>query len=118
MQLKAAYITDATTKQMQHSSYDILLFRTVSLHKRLLGKARGPGASLGALECWPTNVVGEADNPCLFELVAAGDIHNENDKWQQIIDSDDDGDVDGDDDGNDDGDDDGDDEGDDGPRLT
>ena len=44
----------------------------MSLHKRLLGKVRGAGASLGALECWPTNVVGEAENPCLFELVAAG----------------------------------------------
>ena len=47
----------------------------MSLHKRLLGKVRGAGASLGALECWPTNVVGEAENPCLFELVAAG--HND-----------------------------------------
>ena len=42
------------------------------MHKRLLGKVRGAGATLGALECWPTNVVGEADSPCLFELVAAG----------------------------------------------
>ena len=66
----------------------------MSLHKRLLGKARGPGASLGALECWPTNVVGEADNPCLFELVAAGDHDNDDD------DDDDDGDnADDDDDG-------------------
>ena len=47
--------------------------RTVTLHKRLLGKTRGAGASLGALECWPTNVVGEAENPCFFELVAAGE---------------------------------------------
>ena len=44
----------------------------MTLHKRLLGKVRGAGATLGALECWPTNVVGEADSPCLFELVAAG----------------------------------------------
>ena len=48
--------------------------RTVTLHKRLLGKTRGAGASLGALECWPTNVVGEAENPCFFELVAAGEM--------------------------------------------
>ena len=33
---------------------------------------------MGALECWPTNVVGEADSPCLFELVAAGDqVHSD-----------------------------------------
>ena len=44
----------------------------MTLHKRLLGKVRGAGTTLGALECWPTNVVGEADSPCLFELVAAG----------------------------------------------
>ena len=51
----------------------------MSLHKRLLGKVRGAGASLGALECWPTNVVGEAENPCLFELVAAGHHGNYDD---------------------------------------
>ena len=49
----------------------------MNLHKRLLGKVQGPGASLGALECWPTNVVGEADNPCLFELAAVG--HHDDD---------------------------------------
>ena len=50
----------------------------MTLHKRLLGKVRGAGATLGALECWPTNVVGEADSPCLFELVAAGDqVHSD-----------------------------------------
>ena len=33
---------------------------------------------MGALECWPTNVVGEADSPCLFELVAAGvQVHSD-----------------------------------------
>ena len=51
----------------------------MTLHKRLLGKVRGPGASLGALECWPTNVVGEAENPCLFELVAAGQNYDDDD---------------------------------------
>ena len=50
----------------------------MTLHKRLLGKVRGAGATLGALECWPTNVVGEADSPCLFELVAAGvQVHSD-----------------------------------------
>ena len=48
----------------------------MTLHKRLLGKTRGAGASLGALECWPMNVVGEAENPCFFELVAAGEEGN------------------------------------------
>ena len=67
----------------------------MNLHKRLLGKVQGPGASLGALECWPTNVVGEADNPCLFQLAAVG--HHDDDDDDDYDDCDNDDNVDDDD---------------------